>query len=547
MKKLNISNLFLFLLTLTACGQGDPVHLSTKQTPQPIGPNPVDPEPSEAGYTDLVPKSWREGVRTASGYFLQDYSYAGYRNGKKDFQYVGVKISVASFGADVTGKNDSSAAFNKALTEAKKLNSQVTIFFPAGTYRLDQSFVIDQSNLSIRGEGVDKTQLHFKSAKSNGHISLHFKGNRQEVKNYPLTSDLEVFQKVIPLSDVTGLEAGHDIEIGQVITDDFINAHQMQGRWTVSKGQWRAFYQRTIVSVDTANKTVTIDVPIRYPMKKSDQASLKLVTGLLKECGMSDLSFSDVVDQKQAEKYNRITAVTLTNGSDCHFDRLQSYAADSRLREEIQSNGLAIYNSKRVTIDHVNLARVQNRLEGGNGYLFEISQSQEILVKNSKGINGRHNFIINWDFNTNGCVFHRVVSSEAQATNMVFGVPVTIDSSSDFHHSLALANLIDDSEINDGWSSINRQSYSSNAGQSGTQNVFWNNKGSGNILSYQYGIGYIIGSAPTLKVYTDTSLALPPTRSQGTLPNDLVLKRDETIKLQPSSLYEFQLQKRLQK
>ena len=48
-----------------------------------------------------------------------------------------------------------------------------------------------------------------------------------------------------------------------------------------------------------------------------------------------------------------------------------------------------------------------------------------------------------------------------------------------------MANLVDDSVVDDGWHAVNRTSYSSGASMSATQHVFWILRGSGIIRSVQ--------------------------------------------------------------
>ena len=78
--------------------------------------------------------------------------------------------------------------------------------------------------------------------------------------------------------------------------------------------------------------------------------------------------------------------------------------------------------------------------------------------------------------------------------------PLGLVGYSEFHHSLATANLIDSSIFHDGFSIINRGSYSSGAGHTGTENVFWNTSGTGLLRSQQYGWGYVIGTSLALEV-----------------------------------------------
>jgi hypothetical protein len=104
-----------------------------------------------------------------------------------------------------------------------------------------------------------------------------------------------------------------------------------------------------------------------------------------------------------------------------------------------------------------------------------------------------------------------------------------------------MANLIDASTTTDGWKAANRNDYSSGAGHSATQSVFWNTSGSGRLDSYQYGDGYIIG---TTEVLVDTTV-YDILDSAGTAPEDYTEGLDAGETLNPQSLYEDQLTRRL--
>ena len=105
-----------------------------------------------------------------------------------------------------------------------------------------------------------------------------------------------------------------------------------------------------------------------------------------------------------------------------------------------------------------------------------------------------------------------------------------------------MANLIDQSRFDDGWASVNRGLFSSGAGHSATENVVWNATGDGNVLSFQYGHGYVIGTAPEIFVFS----ALPNVYGEGTTPEDWVEGAGEAETLRPRSLYEDQRRRRLE-
>jgi hypothetical protein len=162
------------------------------------------------------------------------------------------------------------------------------------------------------------------------------------------------------------------------------------------------------------------------------------------------------------------------------------------------------------------------------------------LFRDCVGHAGRHNFIQNWGFGTSGTVWLRVLSDEGRAWPDPSG-DFVLAGLSELHHSLAMANLIDASELDDGWSTVNRLSQSSGAGHTGTENVFWNVSGSGRIRSCQYGHGYVIGTADDVDVRTDINSP----DAIGTEPEDDTEGIDRGDSLVPSSLYEDQLARRL--
>ena len=83
----------------------------------------------------------------------------------------------------------------------------------------------------------------------------------------------------------------------------------------------------------------------------------------------------------------------------------------------------------------------------------------------------------------------------------------------------------------------------SGAGHSGTQNVFWNSSGSGTIRSFQHAWGYVIGtSGLTVRHLLEQGTNF---ESLFTEPEDWVEGIDAPTQLEPVSLYEDQLARRL--
>ena len=494
----------------------------------------------------LYPKAWTPGF-SVDGAFLHDFSYAGYHNGEDPLPSPsGPEFSAIDYGADNTGATDACPQIQAAIDAAEAAGGGV-VHLPAGEYRCEDRLIVAASNVIVRGDGSGATKLYFTRHDSMSDLShLNFEGNLKQGADLPLTADAKALTSVVTVNDASSLAPGDDVALGWIITAEFTEDHGMTGTWVAFTDQWKPQFRRTVLAVDTSVSphTVTLDVPIRYDALTRDGASLREETGLISECGVTGLAVSTVVSWTDAWANDRSHAIGFEEVKDCFMDDVVSYESpnsDDTRANHLQSGGVIVVNSKRVTITNTTFEMPQHRGDGGNGYLFEVSRASEILISDSTGRRGRHNFIQNWDFGTSGCVFLRTVSEDGAAQYSADVEWLTWLGTSEFHHSLAMANLIDQSTTNDGWKGANRQDESSGAGHSATQNVFWNLSGGGELTSYQYGLGYVIGTTD-ITVKTTVWDILD---SEGTSPEDYTEGIDEGATLFPASLYEDQLAARL--
>ena len=204
------------------------------------------------------------------------------------------------------------------------------------------------------------------------------------------------------------------------------------------------------------------------------------------------------------------------------------------------SNGISVSLAKNFTIKNCTLMNPQNRNRNGNGYLFLIDSGNEILVEDCYGYRGRHNFILGGNLRNSGIVLNRIKSEGGWSFNFIdddwwsryqqleipgLGVPGL----SDTHSPLNMSFLVTDSDINDGFSTKNRQTLSGGAGITGVDGVFWNIKntagymgggdvseypitdrwqtmsvpGMGVLESYQWGTGYLKDISDDVLVLND--------------------------------------------
>ncbi len=495
--------------------------------------------------SSLYPENWLPGLSDEMGRGVQDFSYAGFHYGEPPDPGALEVIDVV--GADATGKQDATALIQAAI-DAAMVKGGAIVHVPAGLYRLDGLLQVSASHIVLRGDGPTQSRLFFTRAIDMGdkaHVSF----------SAPLVSDLEIPLAVdgivgstsISVLDATGFAPGDDIAIGFVITPEFITEHHMTDTWIAFNGTWQTFFRRTVKSVNTASSppVLEIDVPLRYAVKLRDNATVRREKGYLVGAGVESLGLANAVSWDDAWSVDRTHVLEFAHVVDGYVRDVQSFASPNApvsgagAGAHLLSGGILVMESKRVTIEHTEMAEAQNRGGGGNGYLFELQRSNEVLIADSKGTAGRHNFIQNWGFGTTGCVWKRVESREGRAF-VAKDSNLATTGHSEFHHSLATANLIDASLFDDGFSTINRQDESTGAGITGAMNVVWNVRGVGTVRSMQFGWGYVIGTSGPF-VVTESPLPL----GQGTEPVDFVEGLERGADLVPQSLYDDQRAKRL--
>ncbi len=452
---------------------------------------------------------------------------------------------VSAFGADNSGQTDSTSAIQAAIDQAATQGGGV-VHFPQGTYRLDGMLVVSSSNTILRGDGPDSSMLYFtRDQNMEGQANIRLQGAVQSQLEIPLAADASNRATTVAVADASGLQVGDDVQIGFVITDEFIADHGMQGTWVSFNGQWKPFFRRVVTGVDSTSDPdlVELDIPLRYPVLTRDGASLRKVSGFISECGVESLSLSNALTYDSAWNFNRVHVLAIDQAKDCWVSQVHSFRSPQADGDyHLQSGGILISNSKRITVSDCRLEKAENRGSGGNGYLFEVLKSNEVLVRDCQAVAGRHNFIQNWDFGTNGCVFLHCHSQDGRMLIDTWDLIGTIGYC-EYHHSLATANLVDSCELMDGWIGFNRHAESSGAGHAVTQSVFWNNHGGGTIKSLQYGWGYVIGvnDMNVRTSLTDIDLIY---NAMGTAPEDWVEASPDGSPLLPESLYLDQLRRR---
>ncbi|MDP7040680.1 MAG: hypothetical protein QGI45_16110, partial [Myxococcota bacterium] len=435
------------------------------------------------------------------------------------------------------------------------------------------------SYVTLRGAGEHQSHLYFPRSEGmsewsrQAHILFEPVGTwgHGASSDAALILDAQVFDTSVIVDTLGALALGQDIVLGAEISAAFRADFNITSEWSSANGQWMPFFHRKITSIQSVSRgyRIEFDVPLRYALKTRDNASVRIQSNLLNKVGIESLAVSNAVSRDAAWKVDPEVAMSSTslmahvhllemNGVKNSFmHKIKSFEPSTfgfsyQSGKHLQSGGLDIANSKNVTVAEVTMKNAQNRGPDGNGYLFKVARSNEILVRDSVGQSGRHNFAVNNHFGTSGCVFLRIYSSDANKYQWFAGGPVwTSPGNSDFHKALSAANLVDSSTLHDGWSAkyyVNGfPHYNPNAGHTSFQNVFWNNGGSGTVVSHQFHYGYNIGARGSLRTdLNGQSQTSPQDFFEGGRNLMVGQDMDRNIgeKLFPSSLYEHQLVRR---
>jgi MYXO-CTERM domain-containing protein len=510
---------------------------------------------ANAWRSTLYPEGWKPGFVDAQGRGLHDFSHAGYHAGEKPLPAGGTQLDVTTFGADPTGAADSTAAIQRAIDEAGAAGGGV-VYLPPGTYRVKPpagapaALYIGNSGVVLRGAGATQTfvfndepvmrekRIILVRPELANHTTWYWGGSDERA----LASDAASKASKLAV-DTTGLAAGDWIVVRADPTTEFIADHGMAGAWIPGEIGGPIFYRR-IVAVG-ANE-LELDVPLRYPLRVRDHARIHRIPPHLEEIGIEHLSIGNrqntragTSDDDHAnpgtggyEMHNSF-AIYFTHVVNGWVRGVATYRPSvNTANVHVLSNVLRLDGSRFVTVTDCDFRRPQYRGAGGNGYLYVMTGSENLVTK-SYAEAGRHNYDFGLMYSS-GSVVHRSRSKDARLP-------------SDFHMHLSMANLYDNLTVdNDSIEAIKRDCC--NHGHSTTESVIWNTEGarypSGQILqqfivdSSQFGHGYVVGTrGPATKVRIGTGGDTAPADwSEGIGMGDT---------LEPASLYEDQKLRRL--
>jgi hypothetical protein len=158
---------------------------------------------------------------------LIDYSYAGYRHSEEEITIKNKTLfNVLDYGADKTGVNYSIVAIQAAV-DAAKLNGGGVIYFPKGTYKVNDTddganiIKIKSSNIVFQGEDMNNTIIYLDKPTIDACAtpSISFEGSSICTPKYNIIRDEPRGSSFIKLDSVEFFKIGDTIAISSPEND----------------------------------------------------------------------------------------------------------------------------------------------------------------------------------------------------------------------------------------------------------------------------------------------------------------------------------------
>jgi hypothetical protein len=528
--------------------------------------------PCQAWRSVLYPENWTPPVEASfsSDKLIQDFSYAGYRRGEEPIPHITgpvFDVTQPPFNADATGRVDATVAMQTAIDTAAKAGGGV-VFLPAGTYLVapqgdnKSALQIQDSNIVLRGAGHGQTFI-LNTSFTRSTVILISPRDVTFGDYVDVTADLDSPTHRLPVADASAFAVGDKVRLVWSFTQEWIDEHKQGAWWTApDKAPTVAQYHREVTAVNPAEGWIELDVPTRYTIKTRDGARLRTMHGNLSGVGLENFSIGNVqhpgsgfgggdykVEGTAARDVHGSWLIAIRDTFDSWITGVHSFQAQGNTSTcHMLSNGISLFRCFRMTLADCVMRRPQYGGGGGNGYMFRIQSSQEILVENCVAEFSRHGFVVS-HAGASGNVFLNCLDKETDRATGDSGPDgyVTGGAGSDHHMHFSHSNLFDSCKAEDSfYTAHHRGSVGGRVphGLTSAHGVYWNTSGSGSrggalVRSAQGRYGYIIGtSGPRSAV----SIIGGP----GHAPPDHLEGEGLGATLEPPSLYRDQLARRLE-
>ncbi len=527
-------------------------------------------EKTESWRSVLYPEDWSPPDETVSFYtdkFIQDFSQVGYRGGAEPIpDIVGpvFRVTENPFRADPTGREDSTAAIQAAIDAAGEAGGGV-VYLPAGTYLVQppngqrSALQFRVSGVVLRGAGRDRSFIVNTSYRMRSKEVIRIEGPQAHSfmadldPAVAIRSDLMGPTRWIPVESVQSFSVEDRVVLRTDTTEEWIAEHN-EPDWSGHAQQLSGLaYPRRVVAIDESNRRLELDVPIRYAMKRRDNARVHPAAEVVTEVGFEDFSIGNLEHpgegwenrdnqnpERAAYDVHQSFLMVFTGVENCWVRRVSSFRPEqNQLNIHKLSNGILLHHSRFVTLSEVEMQSVQFGGWGGNGYNYRLQHAADNLIADSLAAYNRHGFVFSHMAST-GNVIHKCVDRHSGIA--ASGVPDS--AGSDHHMHFSHSNLIDQCLVEDSFFDAHYRPYGSPPKHniSAAHSLFWNIRGKGerfqfSVRSQQARYGYVIGTSG--EVYRVNLVGRLP----QTDPLDHVEGVGEGTSLEPQSLFADQLRR----
>lgn len=410
-----------------------------------------------------------------NGNVIPDFSHCGFMAGEKRLPYVAV---VKTLTPKKTG--DDRARIQTAIDEVSKRRPDANgmrgaILLRAGEYRIADTIRISADGVVLRGEGDASTLIATgkkqrtlividSSRRTKGHTI-----NKREITDTAVPVGARSFR----LASVDGIQPGNRVQVERRGNAAWIKAIGMNRIPPRKRGEqplrWEPFslhFDREVVSLDPATKTITIDAPLGERIEKRWGGGS--VSGWEKD---DRLRFVGIEKLRLVSTYDPSVTFTTPKGKKVPIDEqhcnlfikfanvIHSWARNVTMADG--NHGITLgRGSKWITVRDCTVESFVSQIVGGRRYGFTMEGNLGLVMR-CHVIRGRHGF---------------AVGSRVPGPNAFVYCSTEIDfGGSEPHHRWSVAGLYDN--VSGTILFQNRANLGSGHGWSGANYVAWNCSG----------------------------------------------------------------------
>lgn len=372
----------------------------------------------------------------ANGFYIPDFSHAGYMGGGVDIPDVPVVKAISPVEGDNT--NHIQAAIDEVGKRAKDINGfRGALLLNAGKYPIKGTLNINYDGIVIRGVGQEKDESKntiiyaLKNENNMPQRDVIIMGNTSRTwgssqisgtKTNIVDENVSVGAYTFNVENTQSYHVGDHIIIYHPCTDSWLTAVDRGGvpypdpsapgnsdeRW--KKDQLPIVYNRYVTAID-GNK-ITVDAPVFYTLDKSLSQSYIYKAkwdGIRQQLGIENLRVEIETNggEDEAHAWQAI-----------RFKSVENAWAKNCTMEGFGQSGIITEACTRSTFESCSAVDPVAKVTGERMYNFNTYvYSQLNLFKDCYASNGRHHYMSNGTSTTSGNVFLRCTSDAVNSVN----------------------------------------------------------------------------------------------------------------------------------